>query len=427
MWKRLLRVLNNKTVMLRLLVTFLILFGFRILSHLTLPLVNLSTNPFDNAGGFLDILNNYSGQALERFSILALGISPYITASIVLQMLQMVVPAFKEWSGQGEEGKQKMNKVTRYLAVALAFIQGMVFIFGFNEQILKPELMDNGFYYVYISLVIAAGTAIAIFTADLISKFGIGNGSSMLIVAGIVTSLPRLIGGLWTLYIKGGTNFGKVMIFIFLMLLYVAIILGVVFMQGAKRKVPIFYANRQGKSDTHIPIRINSAGVIPVIFASTILSIPLTIAGFVSPDSAGGNWIRQIFSYDEPIGFILYVVLIIIFSFFYSFLTIDPAKMAEDLSAKKANVKSVRPGEDTKNYFSRLLFKITVIGTVYLVVLATIPIIITWIFNFGEFKGAIQIGGTSLLIVVGVAIETTQQIESDAEQDEYGTVKSFLN
>lgn len=432
MWNRILRILSNRKVMLRILITFLILLGFRLLAHITLPLIKTGiTDEHYFQEGFLSILNNFSGQALQRMSIMSLGISPYITASIVVQMLQMVLPSFKEWSEQGEEGKAKTNKITRYIAIALAFLQGLLFINSYGERILQPIIVADkatlAGYSIYLALVMAGGTAMAIFIADLISKFGIGNGSSMLIVAGIVTSIPSMVSSTWSFFLieKPYAQFFNVFWFVFLMILYIGIILGIVYIQISKRKVPIFYANRQGKSDSHIPMRLNSAGVIPVIFASTIMSIPLTIAGFL--DKGDSGWLGQIFSSDQPIGFMLYITLIVIFSFFYSFMTIDPAKIAEDLSNKKANISGIRPGEDTKNFLAKLLFKITLIGTVFLVSLAALPIIITWVFGFGSYAGAIQIGGTSLLIVVGVAIETTQQIEVDAEKEEYTAIRGIFN
>jgi preprotein translocase subunit SecY len=196
-------------------------------------------------------------------------------------------------------------------------------------------------------------------------------------------------------------------------------------MHIAIRKIPIQYANRQGKSDSHIPMKINSASVIPVIFAQTILSIPLTVIGFTGGGSATGigAWINSIFNYQEPIGFILYVILIIVFSFFYSFLTINPEKIAENLTKSNAYVPGIRPGIETKDFIAKLLFKITVIGTVYLVVLAILPILTTIVFGFtGNEANAITLGGTSLLIIVGVAIETTQQVEADASQTEYSGI-----
>ena len=434
MWTRILSILSNKKVMLRLLFTLGILLVVRLLSYVTIPLFDTDqiTRFINSSGSFIAILNNFSGQALERFSILALGISPYITASIAIQLLQMVIPSFKEWSEQGETGKRRLNQVTRYIAVGLAFIQGFALILGIsvNGSVFIPSIeasliTDFRFvFYIYMALVIAGGTAIAIFFADLITKKGIGNGTSILIVAGIVTSLPSMWTTLWSKYIESPVNdtFLNYVWFILIILIYVGVLLGVVYMQAATRKIPVQYANRQGKSDSNIPMKINSSGVIPVIFAQTILSIPLTIVGLSGTTSSGGivGWIQAIFGYQEPIGFILYVLLIVVFSFFYAFLMVNPNKIAENLSKGNAYIPGVRPGEDTKDYVAKLLFKITVIGTAYLVILSIMPILTSIVFGFNATEASvITLGGTSLLIIVGVAVQTTEQLETDAKQESY--------
>lgn len=423
--------------MLRLLFTLGILLAVRVLSYITIPLFDTDqiTRFINSSGSFIAILNNFSGQALERFSILALGISPYITASIAIQLLQMVIPSFKEWSEQGETGKRRLNQVTRYIAIGLAFIQGFALILGIsvNGSVFIPSIeasvISNFRYvfYIYMALVIAGGTAIAIFFADLITKKGIGNGTSILIVAGIVTSLPSMWTTLWNKYIEAPVNdtFLNYVWFVLIILIYFGVLLGVVYMQAATRKIPVQYANRQGKSDSNIPMKINSSGVIPVIFAQTILSIPLTIIGLSGSTSSGGfvGWIQSIFGYQEPIGFILYVLLIIVFSFFYAFLMVNPNKIAENLSKGNAYIPGVRPGEDTKDYVAKLLFKITVIGTTYLVILAIMPILTSIIFGFNATEASvITLGGTSLLIIVGVAVQTTEQLETDAKQETYAGI-----
>jgi preprotein translocase subunit SecY len=421
--------------MLRLAFTLFILLVVRIASHITVPLFDVEAiqRVMRSSGSFIAILNNFSGQALERFSILALGISPYITASIAVQMLQMVIPSFKEWSEQGEVGKQKLNRITRYSSIVLAFIQAFALIIGMsvNGSVLVPSLEASAVsqfryvFYIYMALVMTGGTALAIWLADQITKRGIGNGTSILITAGIVTSLPAMWTTLWTKYIVNGTGGWDIVFFIFILALYFGILLGVVYMHIATRKIPIQYANRQGKSDSHIPMKINSASVIPVIFAQTILSIPLTVIGFTGANASSGvgGWINSIFNYQEPIGFILYVMLIVVFSFFYSFLTINPEKISDNLTKSNAYVPGIRPGIETKDFIAKLLFKITVIGTVYLVVLAILPILTSIVFGFtNQEASAITLGGTSLLIIVGVAIETTQQVETDASQTEYSGI-----
>jgi len=432
MWTRIAKVLSNKKVMIRLVITLGLIFIFRLVNHIAVPLFNTSAivSLIEQEGSFLAILNNFTGGGLERFSILALGISPYITASIVIQLLQMVVPSIKDWANQGEDGKQKMNRVTRYLAIALAFLQGLALILGADQgtgSIFVPSITEpRVIYYIYMALTIAAGTAFAIWIADLITKKGIGNGTSLLIVVGIVTSLPKMITALNNKYLGDAFSGVNLLLYGIVALLFIAILLGVVYLQIATRKIPIQYANRQGKSDSHIPMKLNAAGVIPVIFASTIMSIPLTIVGLLNPANASSGfagWISQIFDSQKPIGFILYIILIVIFSFFYSFMQVDPEKISDNLSKSNAYVPGVRPGEDTKDFIARLLFKITVIGTVYLVLLAITPIVTSIIFNFTAAEASlIQIGGTSLLIVVGVATETTQQIETDADNTTYSGI-----
>ena len=429
MWARIKRLLSNKKIMVRFAFTLAILLVFRIVSYIPVPLYNTAAIDamFQQSGNFFSILNNFTGQALQRFSILALGISPYITASIVLQLLQMVIPAMKELAETGEAGKAKINRWTRILAIILAFIQGYALILGtstgqgsvFHWRYEGSDVVGH----IYMAITIAAGTAFSIWIADMVTKKGVGNGTSLLIVAGIVTSIPTMFSVMWQYYIIDKTNGNWSYVwFVVITLLYLGILLAVVFMESAQRKIPIQYANRQGKSDANIPMKLNSAGVIPVIFASTILSIPMTITGFFTQNvsSGWGYWIDQIFGYTNPIGFILYVVLIVVFSFFYAFLQIDPGKIADNLSKANAYIPGVRPGEDTKDFVAKLLFKVTIIGTVYLVILAILPIVTSAIFGLKGAAGqAIILGGTSLLIVVGVAIETVEQLETDVEQDQY--------
>lgn len=434
MWTRILKVLSNKRVMLRFGITLAILAVMRFLSYVTVPLFDTeSIKAFiESSGSFIAILNNFSGQALSRFSVMALGISPYITASIAIQLLQMIVPSFKEWSEQGDSGKRKLNQITRYLAVGLAFIQGFALIIGIsvNGSVIIPSIEASVVtqfryvFYVYMALVIAGGTAISIFLADLITKKGVGNGTSMLIVAGIVTSLPTMWTTVWDKYVVNPVSdtFFNYVWLVLIIVIYLGVLLGVVYMQAAVRKIPVQYANRQGKSDSNIPMKINSSGVIPVIFAQTLLSIPLTVVGLASQSGSSNltNWITSIFTYNEPIGFILYVILIVVFSFFYAFLMVNPHKISNNLSKGNAYVPGVRPGEDTKDYIAKLLFKITVIGTAYLVVLAIMPILTSIIFGFNATEAqAITLGGTSLLIIVGVALQTTEQLETDASQETY--------
>lgn len=428
MWQRIKNVLANNSVMARVGITLLLIFIFRVASYIPIPLFNIELFRSNQtwSSGFLGILNSYTGQALARFSVLSLGISPYITASIAVQLLQTVVPSMKEWQEQGDTGKVKTQRLTKYLAIVLAFAQSLLLILGTGVRGSQIQVgVDSGFFtYFYMALVVTAGSAFAIWLADLITAKGVGNGSSILIGVGVLTSIPIMITTLSDKYLGTG-EWTDILIYVLILLLYVAILLGVVYMNIAKRKIPINYANRQGgktRTDSNIPLKINSAGVLPVIFASTILSVPLSIVGFLEGSLGAGtqSWINAIFNYQEPLGFILYIILIIAFSFFYTFMVTNPHKIADNLSKSNAYVPGVRPGDDTKNYIARILFKVTVIGTVYLVVLAALPIITAWVFGFvGAEAASITLGGTGLLIVVGVAADTTQQLEAQANQETY--------
>ncbi len=423
-------IFTNTKVLKKIGITVFILLLFRILTWVPIPLLDTSgIQDFIKENEFLAILNNFSGNALGRFSIMAMGISPYITASIVVQLLQMdLIPKLKEWSEQGEAGERKLNRLTRILGLFLSFIQAIVLLLGLGvsgSQFLPDILVPSPIYYIYMALIVTAGTALAMWLADLITRYGIGNGGSMLIVAGIITSLPSMVTTLWNKYITLGGKGLDIFLFILIIFLYVAILVGVTYLELAKRKVPIQYANRrpgQGRSDSNLPIKLNTSGVIPVIFASTILSIPLSVVGMFGGSSTSGTgyWLNQIFSYQQPIGFVIYMSLILVFSFFYSFLMLSPEKVADNLSQSNAYIPGVRPGAETSDYISRLLFKITLLGTVYLMLLAAMPIITALIFQFNSQEAqVITLGGTSLLIVVGVALETANQIITQSTEQEY--------
>jgi len=412
----------------RVLITVLLIFVFKIVTYIPIPLLETST--IDNAmknGGFLSFLNAFSGNALGNYSIAALGISPYITASIVIQMLQMdIVPAFKRWGEEGEAGRAKLNQWTRYVAIALAFLQALMILVGLStnaENIVKYGIgIPKGVAIIFMAIMITAGSAFVMWLADLITRFGIGNGSSIIITAGIVTSLPSAVSALWQQKVTGATGTYDYVVFGVVVFLYIAILVGVVYMEKTIRKIPTQYANRQGKSDSHIPIKLNTAGVMPVIFASTLMSIPATIMGFAGVDSetTSGFWLTQIFTYTNPIGFAIYIFMVFIFSFFYTFLTVKPDDIAEDLQKSNAFIPGIRPGEDTQNFISKVLFKVTVLGATYLAVLAAIPIITSIVF---KLPSSVTIGGTSILIIVGVAIETAKQLETEASEKTY---KGFM-
>jgi len=416
---------KNKKLILMILFTVGALIIWRFGTKITVPLFdfkNMSTTDSSNLFGFLDI---FTGGALSQFSILALGISPYITASIVVELLKLdIIPKFAEWADEGEEGRAKLSQWTRYIALLLAFVQSLTVILGVaasTNAYFDVTVNMNAFTYLYMALVMTAGTAFVMWLADQMTMHGIGNGGSMIIVAGIVSSMPHMFVTLWSQFIATDARTAwTVAQFVIICLLFVAIIIAIVFLEGVQRHIPVQYSNRPssyqlvGRQDSNIPIKLNSASVIPVIFASTILSIPTTVLNFMNVNSE--SWWYYIFSSSKPIGFALYIILIFVFSFFYSFLQIDPDKIAENLKNQNAYIPGYKPGEETADFISRVLFKVTLLGATYLAIVAALPIIISWVFKLGS---SVSIGGTSIMIVVGVAIETAKQIKQEIDNQEY--------
>ena len=434
---------KNKKALLGILFTALCLFVWRIGVRIPTPFLEVpQAGEGDSIFGFLDV---FTGGALSQFSIVALGISPYITSSIIVQLLQMdIIPQFKEWAEEGAAGKEKLNRWTRYIALFLAFVQALALIVGFKvsygygyfEYI--PNVDYNIFTYIYMALVLTAGTAFILWLADQITMRGVGSGSSFMIVGGILASFPTMFKSLYEYFIAGETfriienevagalTWKGPFFFALMILFFILIIVGVVFMEGVKRKIPVQYANRpsaaklRGSQDSNIPIKLNSASVIPVIFASTLLSLPMTIIQFLQQNNPTGTisvWWECIFSYQKPIGFAIYMILIFVFAFFYSFLQIDPDKMSDNLKKQNAYVPGVKPGQATAQYISKVLFKVTLLGATYLAVLAALPIIVAACFP--NLPASVQIGGTSLMIVVGVALETVKQIKTASQAQEY--------
>ena len=436
---------NVKKVVIAILITFGLLIIFRLGAFITLPFINhdiIGSSAGQNSAiidfGFLDV---FTGGALSSYSILCLGISPYITASIVTQLLQMdIVPRFKELAEEGEEGKQKLNQYTRYIALGLAFVQALTLSIGiqvnhYGSLFVANDFVDNylGLVCIFAALVATAGTAFCLWLSELITSKGFGNGSSMLIVAGILATFPQMFVELWTQLVASEET-KNIFVFILVIVMLIAVIVFIVFMEDAQRKIPVQYANRpaaasfSGRSDSNIPIKLNSASVIPVIFASTLMSLPAIVIQVLNldPHHGVGYWLNQIFNTTSiaengnvtinSIGFALYILLIVIFSFFYSFLQLSPDKMSENLQKQNAYIPGVRPGEETTGYISRVLFKITVVGATYLSIVAILPIVMTVLF---DLPGSAQIGGTSLIIVVGVAIESLKQLKQANQEKQY--------
>jgi len=368
--------------------------------------------------GFLEIFNLMSGGGLRTFSIFGLGVSPYITASIITQLLQMdIIPYFKELKEQGYVGRQKINKITRYLGIIIAFIQAYVItIFYLNNADVMTMLKT--------SLVMTAGTAFLLWLGDQISQKGIGNGQSLLILAGILISMPSVFTSAFETFIHGTFEAGLgITLFGLFILSYVLIIVGVIWIQLAERRIPIQYSNRTtsayGAQQSFLPIKINSAGVMPVIFASVLTTIPATIVQ-ITKNEAAINFVNNYIVYTSPTGFLLYIILIFIFGYFYTFLSMNPEEMSKNLNKNGGYIPGVRPGEDTSNYISKSLSRLTMVGSLFLVILAGLPVVIS---TFTDLPSNVTIGGTGILIVVGVAIETYKQIESSLTARSYSARK----
>ena len=372
--------------------------------------------------GFLEIFNIMSGGGLRNFSIFGLGVSPYITASIITQFLQMdIIPYFKDLKEQGYVGRQKINRITRYLGIVIAFVQAYVLCVFFMNGSDIPTMLKT-------ALVMTAGTAFCLWMGDQITNKGIGNGQSMLIMAGIILSMPSVFVGAYDGFILAGTYATGLGIFFFILfiLIYLLIVVGIIWVQLAERRIPIQYANRSssayGASQSFLPIKINSAGVIPVIFAQILITIPGTIVNLIGNETAI-NFINNYINYTTPTGFILYILLIIFFGYFYTFMVMNPEEMSKNLNKRGGYIPGIRPGEDTANYISNSMGKLTFTGSIFLVILAGIPIIFSAIF---ELPASVSIGGTGMLIVVGVAIETYKQMESSLVSRSYSAKRKRL-
>jgi preprotein translocase subunit SecY len=407
--------------------TLLMLVVFKLGTFISVPGVNKAVINFAGMGA-LDMLNTFGGGALQRFSIFAMGIMPYITASIIIQLLQMdVVPKFTEWSKQGEVGRRKLAQFTRYGTIVLGFIQAIGMSIGFNSMF--PGLIENPSIptYLFIALVLTAGTAFLMWLGEQITSKGVGNGISIIIFAGIVAAIPTGVGQLYETQLKdaGDELFLRIIIVALIALAVVLVTVGVIYVQQAVRKIAIQYAkqtagrNPNGGRSTHLPLKVNAAGVIPVIFAVSFIITPPTVARFFGENDVT-TWIINTFDYTQPIGMVVYVALIVAFSYFYTFVQVNPEQMAENLKKQGGYIPGIRPGVNTQEFITKVLYRLTFVGAIFLASVSILPILFI---KFAGLPAAIQIGGTSLLIVVGVALETMKQIESQLVKRHY---KGFI-
>lgn len=404
---------TNKDLRKRLLFTLGVLFIFKIGTVIRIP---GTENLTDNLG-FLELINAMGGGALKQFSIFSLGVMPYITASIIIELLSMdIIPYLSELNKQGYTGRQKKNQITRYVGIIFAFLQGFAFSFAFLGD--SHGTME----YLRVATIMTAGTAFLLWLGDQITQKGIGNGISLIIMAGILASIPTMFIDAFTELVKFDSTqsifIGGISYLVFI-IIYLLIIVGVIFVQEAERRLPMQYANRTtssyGGQQSYMPLRINSAGVIPVIFASSVIAIPATIAQFIKNESFT-LFVNKYLNYNTPVGFSIYIILIIFFAYFYVFLQMNPEQMSEDLQKNGGYIPGIKPGKDTCKYIKQVLSRLTIVGAIFLAVIAGLPIIFT---NISKLPSSITIGGTGLLIVVGVALETYKQLESSLVSRSY--------
>ncbi|MBM7650336.1 preprotein translocase subunit SecY [Bacillus ectoiniformans] len=405
---------------------------FRIGTFIPVPNVDANVLKMQEQAGLIGFLNTFGGGALQNFSILAMGIMPYITASIIVQLLQMdVVPKFTEWSKQGEVGRRKLAQFTRYFTIVLGFIQALGMSYGFNQLYGGMLVQNNSITsYLLIALVLTAGTAFLMWLGEQITAKGVGNGISIIIFAGIVAAIPNATNQIYAQQIEGAGDqlFLRIVVLLLILLAILAIIVGVIFVQQALRKIPIQYAKRvagnngmnpTGAQSTHLPLKVNAAGVIPVIFAISFLITPQTISSFFGSNDITTT-VQNIFDYTKPIGMIIYVALIVAFTYFYAFIQVNPEQLADNLKKQGGYIPGIRPGKNTQDYLTSVLYRLTFIGAIFLSLISVLPI---FFIKFAGLPPAAQIGGTSLLIVVGVALETMKQLEAQLVKRHY---KGFI-
>lgn len=361
--------------------------------------------------GLWELYNAIGGGALKNFSIFALGVMPYISASIITGILQMdIIPYFTELKESGEQGRQKINQINRYIGVALAFIQGFAMAFTFVKDAGTLE-------YLKIAVILTAGTAFLLWLGDQITQKGIGNGISLLIMAGIIYTVPKMFIDTFTSLVldRTGSLFVGIIGYFIFVLVYLLIIVGIVFEENSERRIPIQYSNRTnsayGAKQNYIPFKLNSASVMPVIFASVILTIPTFISGLLGESSKFSVFVSKYINYTTPTGFVLYIILIFVFGFFYTNMQINPKELAKNLNKSGGYIPGIRPGTDTEKYIKKILNRITFLGSTFIALIAALPIIFSSFINTG-LPTSVTVGGTGVLIVVGVAIETYKQLES---------------
>lgn len=418
-------IFTNKDIRNRILFTLFAFLVYRLGSAITVPDVNTA----DLVAGIEDnslfaMINLLGGGGLEQFSIFALGVTPYITASIIIQLLSMdVVPHLSELAKNGATGRKTLDKYTRYLAVVFAFVQSFSLVYGFSQT--YTTLIEGGVTMakiMYIATIFTAGSMFLVWIGDQISIKGIGNGISMVIMAGIVGRMPQQFTDAWTTLIGAESTIENgVWLFAGYILVYLLIIIFVTLINTAERRIPIQYTSSsiqlsKRSESNYLPLKVNSASVIPVIFASSLMMAPLQIASFF-PTNDIIRIMQDWLGLQTWYSLVIYVLLILFFTFFYTKMQINPEKISENLGKSGAYIPSVRPGTETKNYVNKVLSRITVLGSICLALIAVLPHIMPIIWT--DMPTSMALGGTGMIIVVGVAIETVRQVQGLITQKSY--------
>ena len=411
----------------KIIYTLMILMVFRIGAAIPVPFLDPSKmEAVFAAGSFMGYLNVIAGGALQNATLFALSISPYITASIVIQLLAIAIPYLENLAKEGEEGRKKLNKITRYTTVALAALQAFAYykMISFSGAVLYKGGKEGFLVATTVILTLTAGAMVVVWLGEQIDKKGIGNGISLILFAGIVSRGPAVCIQMWHYLVLAREGATWYYFSVPAMVVLFVIVIGfIVIMTNAERRIPVQYAKRvvgrkmYGGQSSHIPVKVNMSGVMPIIFASSLLSIPSMIATFTSPNGWLQNFLKW-FRYDQPVYAVLYLLLILAFSYFYIAITYNPVEMANNLRKNNGAIPGIRPGAPTSEYISKIIGKITIVGAVFLGIIAILPI------GLGAItKMDIALGGTTVIIVVGVALDTARQLESQMMMRHY---KGFL-
>ncbi|MBR3167382.1 MAG: preprotein translocase subunit SecY [Erysipelotrichaceae bacterium] len=410
--------IKNRDIRRRVLFTLAMLFIFRLGAAIPAPGINDTVIKL-GANSLIYMMNLLGGGAIEQMSIFSLGVGPYINASIIIQLLSMdIIPALAEMSKNGKKGREQIDRITRYLAVVMALVQGY-----FIVQLLSNQygVVDNPspINYLCISVIFTAGTMFLLWIGDQITSKGIGNGVSIIIFAGIVANMPRNFRVVYQTLITEGAGAKGWASFIAYLIMYIAIIVLVVIMDTSERRIPIQYStgktiNRTKGDLNHLPLKINSASVLPVIFTGALIQGPQIIASWVNQSAYA--WLSDFFDFSKPYVLVIYALLVILFTFFYTNVTVDPEKIAENLGKDNTYIPGVRPGKETVEYISKVLNRITVLGSLLLAFIAVLPYIVSMATGLPV---SAALGGTGIIIVVGVALETIKTLKGQLTTKQY--------